>query len=58
MGNLVENFEKNSRTTEIREREWELSKNRESKFKDMKHLEMAYEWQNGNGKREISFRSH
>jgi hypothetical protein len=51
MGNLVENFEKNPITTGIGESEWGLSKNKESKLKDLKHLELANEWlkKNGNG---------
>jgi hypothetical protein len=51
MGNSMENSEKNPMTTGIREREWATSKNKESKLKDLKHLELAYEWlkRNGNG---------
>ena len=51
MGDLVENFEKNPMTTGVREREWGLSKNKESELKDLKHLELANEWlkRNGNG---------
>jgi hypothetical protein len=44
MGNLLKNLVNNPITTEIEEKEWGLSKNRESKLKDQKHLEMAYEW--------------
>ena len=44
MSNLLENFANNPITTEIEKKEWGLSKNRESKLKDQKHLEMAYEW--------------
>jgi hypothetical protein len=51
MGNSVENFDKNSMTTEISESQWEFSNNKGAKLKDLKHLEMAYEWlqRNGNG---------
>ena len=50
MSNLLEKFEKNPVTTEIKEKEWELLGNREAKLRDQKHLKMAYEWLWGRGK--------
>ena len=44
MNNLLENFVNNRITEEIEEKEWGLSKNKESRLKDQKHLEMAYDW--------------
>jgi hypothetical protein len=44
MNNLLEHFAKNHITEEIEEKEWGLSKDKESRLRDQKHLEMAYEW--------------
>ena len=44
MVNSLKNVANNPITTEREEKEWGLSKNRESKSNDQKHLEMAYEW--------------
>jgi hypothetical protein len=50
MSKLLEKFEKNPVTTEIREKEWKLFENREAALRDQKHLEMAYEWLRSRGK--------
>jgi hypothetical protein len=44
MDNLLELFVNNRITKEIEQKEWGLSKNKESRLRDQKHLEMAYEW--------------
>jgi len=44
MNNLLENLVKSRVAKEIGEKEWELSKNKDPRLRDQKHLEMAYEW--------------
>ena len=43
MGNLLKHFINTPITTETEEKGWGLSKKKESKLNDQKHLEMAYE---------------
>ncbi len=44
MSKLAGKPEKNHVTSEMEEKKWELFESTEARLRDLKHLEMAYEW--------------
>ncbi len=44
MGNLAEKTGKNQTAAEMKEQKRELFESTEARLRDLKHLEMAYEW--------------
>ena len=44
MGNLAEKTGKNQAAAEMKEQKRELFESTEARLRDLKHLEMAYEW--------------
>ncbi len=44
MGNLAEKTGKNQATAEMKEQKRELFESTEARLRDLKHLELAYEW--------------
>ena len=50
MSNLWGKPEKNDVTSEIEEKKWAHLESGEARLRDLKHLEMAYEWLRNRGK--------
>ncbi len=53
MNHLAGKTVKNHVTTEIEEKRREIFENREARLRDLKHLEMAYEWLRNRGKTDL-----